>query len=140
MRLAAFVLAMGMSTGIFAIQQTEMSVDVRVFGADGSAITNLTAEDFSIFQDGQQQAILKFEPVQTPYRILLLVDRSSSMENDWTFLEPAIQRFISKLRPQDQFAIAAFADKPELLVDWTVAKEGTQVKADLRPFRQQQTV
>jgi len=140
MRFAPAVFAIAIATSVLAMQKPRMSVDVRVFGADESAVTNLTREDFSIYEDGQRRDILGFEPVETPYRILLLVDVSSSMESDWTFLEPAIGRFISKLRPQDQFAIAAFAVKPELLLDWTNAIEGSSVKVDLRPFRVQQSV
>jgi hypothetical protein len=69
-----------------------VSLDLRVFGADETAITTLTKDDFSIFEDGQRRDILGFESVDTPYSILLLVDRSISMENDWMFLQPAIAR------------------------------------------------
>ncbi len=144
MRFLTFLTAVAISASIVSAQKPagavqdnvgRMSVDVRVAGADDSIVTGLTRDDFEVYEDGQRRDIRDFQSVDTPFSVLLLIDRSGSMEDDWTFLEPAIARFLSALRPQDRVAIAAFVDKPTMLMDWKNAHDGPQVDVDLRPDR-----
>jgi VWFA-related protein len=102
-----------------------LSVNVDRVAADayvdisGKPVTNLTREDFTIFEDGKPREILDFASAETPYNILLLFDRSSSTQDQRRLLVRAISRFIDQLSEQDRVALAAFDDKPEMLVEWT---------------------
>ena len=51
----------------------------------GRPVTDLTREDFQIFEDGVEVPIAVFEPVDSPYSVQLLIDRSKDIELllDW---------------------------------------------------------
>jgi Ca-activated chloride channel family protein len=100
-----------------------VTVDVSVDDPTGKPIRNLAREDFSVFEDGQQRDITSFSPAETPYNILLLFDRSQSTQGQWPFLIRAISRFITELPEQNRIALAAFDDKPEVIMDWKTAGE-----------------
>jgi VWFA-related protein len=125
-------LLLGMFVGAAALAQNpmqlnidvqEVAVTIHVDEASGKPITNLSREDFSIFEDGQQREISNFASAETPYNILLLFDRSSSTQSQWSFLLRAISRFITQLPDQHRIALAAFDDKPEMFIDWMAARD-----------------
>ena len=86
-----------------------VSLDVSVFSASGAPVTNLRQQDFRIYEDGRRQEIQGFASSDTPYNMLLIVDRSGSMRSQFPLLIQAVNRFIGNLRSQDQFALAASA-------------------------------
>jgi len=98
-----------------------VTVDAVVSDANGRSVTNLTREDFSVFEDGRQQSIQSFSAVDSPYHIVLLIDRSRSMQSYWSLMLPAISRFVAQLKPQDRVSIGAFDERSrtvEVLLDW----------------------
>ena len=98
-------------------------VDVLVDDAAGKPITNLVRDDFTVLEDGEPREIQSFESAESPYNILLLFDRSSSTEDQWTFLVRAVARFFDQLPTQHRVALAAFDDKPEMLFTWRSAQD-----------------
>jgi len=99
------------------------ALNVYVDDASGKPVTNLTRNDFTIFEDGQPREIQAFESAESPYHILLLFDRSSSTEDQWPYLVRALSRFLERLPTQHRVAVAAFDDKPEMLFNWTSPRE-----------------
>jgi Ca-activated chloride channel family protein len=113
-----------------------VTVDVAVSDSEGRPVLNLTRDDFSIFEDGKPQVIQTFTPTESPYSILLLIDRSGSMRDYWPVMEPAIARFIARLRPQDSISIGAFDERSrdvELLLDWRQVRAGTFQEIAINP-------
>jgi Ca-activated chloride channel family protein len=100
-----------------------VTVDVSVDDSSGKPITNLNRSDFSVLEDGEPREITSFTSAETPYNILLLFDRSSSTEGQWPFLIRAISRFITELPEQNRIALAAFDEKPEMVMPWKTALE-----------------
>ena len=100
------------------IDARNVSVNVNVLDSAGRPVTKLTKDDFSIYEDGVLQDIQTFESVEIPYNILILVDCSASTEADWPLMGNAIDRFASKLRPQDKISVAQFGAKTETLLEW----------------------
>jgi VWFA-related protein len=98
-------------------------LDIYVDDASGKPVTNLTRNDFTIFEDGQPRQIRDFESAESPYSILLLFDRSSSTSEQWQYLVRALSRFLDRLPRQDRVAVAAFDDKAEMLFSWTSVQE-----------------
>ena len=94
------------------------ALDVYVNDATGRVVTNLNREDFTILEDGRPREIRNFESAETAYNILLLFDRSSSTEEQWSYLTRALSKFLGQLPAQHRVAIAAFDDKNEMLYDW----------------------
>src|SRR6185503_9540899 len=57
-------------------------VSLNVTVADGAAryVTDLTAEDFNVFEDGVKQEVTFFNHTNLPIALALLIDTSASME------------------------------------------------------------
>ena len=113
-----------------------MTLDVMASDAGGRPVTDLTQADFQIFEDGQPQEIRTFSPVESAYSILLLIDRSTSMENHWPLMNPAIARFLANLKPQDRISIGAFDERSksvELLLDWRTVESGSSIQVAINP-------
>jgi VWFA-related protein len=113
-----------------------VTVDVTVSDAAGRPAVNLTRDDFEIFEDGKPQEIRFFSPVESPYSIQLLIDRSAGMQRVLPLFESALARFLASLKPQDRISIGAFDERSkevELLLDWLEARNGTDPGVALNP-------
>src|SRR5688572_82536 len=93
-------------------------IDVVVFDAKGRAVSNLSKESFSIFEDGALQEIKTFEPMDTPFSTLLLFDCSDSTRDQWSLFQAATEHFSKWQRPQDRSAVALFGSGVKLLSNW----------------------
>jgi Ca-activated chloride channel homolog len=94
-------------------------VDATVQDADGKVITDLSRDDFEIYEDGERENIRYFSPVSAPHDILLLFDRSGSTQDKWALMQRAVAGFIANLRPQDRIAIATFDADLQQQLAWT---------------------
>jgi len=96
-----------------------VSVDVGVQDASGHPLTSLTAEDFTVYEDGQSREIKSFSSVDTPYRVLALFDCTGSTREAWPFLLKSLNGFVASLRPQDTIGVLAFGGGTTVILDWT---------------------
>jgi VWFA-related protein len=116
---AVSVLALPPQQGVtIKVDVSLVTVDVVVSDAAGRAVTNLTRDDFEVYEDGKLQEIRSFEPVDSPYAVLLLIDCSTSTQPFWPFLVESGHRFTSRLGPQDSVAVAQFGGSYKTLLDW----------------------
>lgn len=105
--------------------------DLVVFSATatdgrGRPITNLRPEEFRIYEDGRLQPIAHFhEGRGLPARVLLLVDASGSMNDEWkvTSARRAAGQILDVLGPEDQVALAGFDSRYWGVVAFTRNKE-----------------
>jgi VWFA-related protein len=110
-----------------------VSVDVGVFDRSEKPVTDLTKEDFRVYEDGVLQQIRSFTAPSSPYHILLLIDHSGSMNHYWASLLKGLTSFMKTLRPQDQVAVASFDEKVELALPWQSAQAGSAAKLRIMP-------
>jgi Ca-activated chloride channel family protein len=96
-----------------------VSLDVSVFDTANHVLTNLSQEDFNIFEDGELREIKNFSSVETPYNILALFDCTGSTREAWPFLLKSLNSFLATLRPQDRVAVLAFGAGTSTILDWT---------------------
>ncbi len=96
-----------------------VAVDVTVQDAGGRALNNLSADAFTVYENGIRQQIVHFLPVSTPYNVLLLFDRSGSTQDKWLLMQRAVAGFIASLRSQDRIAISTFDYDIDLQLPWT---------------------
>jgi VWFA-related protein len=68
----------------------------------------LSAGNFLLFENGQQQKIANFATTEAPFEIALLLDTSGSTRADVDLIRQAANAFINALRPGDRIAIVAF--------------------------------
>jgi len=101
-----------------------LSLDVAVFDSQGNPVTNLNRSDFEILEDGTPQTIRKFNPVDTPYSILLLLGCGDSTRNRLKLLTDAMEQFVDQLRTTDRVEIAVFGTEVRVILDWSSDRRG----------------
>lgn len=85
-----------------------IQLNVGVVDKQGRAITSLTRDDFTVYEDGVKQSIQHFEPVDAPFSLVLMLDMSGSTINFRQQLKLASQRFLDALAPEDRVAVIQF--------------------------------
>lgn len=103
-----------------SIETLEVLLPVTVRDkASGQFVTDLKAEDFTVYEEGIVQPISSFALKRLPVHVVLLIDTSSSAVNELENFRTAAFNFISQLDPADQVSLISFHDKVELIQDWT---------------------
>lgn len=92
-----------------------VTIPAMVMDRNGRYVTNLVKEDFQVFEDGIQQEIAFFAPVERPFTILFLLDTSGSMTYWLKDLARAANAFFDQLRPDDEIIVATFSDRVKVL-------------------------
>jgi Ca-activated chloride channel family protein len=100
-----------------AVELVMLSVSVN--DANGRQVGDLSADDFSIFEDGQPQQLAFFSPANTPLAVALLMDTSSSMSERMTLAQRAATEFVGKLRAGDTAEVIDFDSRVEVLQPFT---------------------
>jgi len=98
-----------------------VSVLASVRDKHGTFISNLTKDDFQIFEDGKPQTIKYFSrETDLPLTIGMLVDVSASQENLIEIEKAAASQFFNQVvKKKDQAFIISFGSESELLQDLT---------------------
>lgn len=96
-------------------------VSMNVTVADGSNhyVTDLSTEDFSVYEDGVKQDLTVFNKSRLPIALALLLDTSSSMEEKLATAQQAAIGFTEQLRPQDTAEVVDFDSRVEVLQSFT---------------------
>jgi VWFA-related protein len=119
--LATFILLFGASSQIARGQEPDserlifdtalVQLNVGVADRQGHAITTLSQNDFVVYEDGVRQPILTFEPTETPFSLVLLLDTSGSTIAFRQQIQMAALRFLDALAPDDRVAVVQFNGK-----------------------------
>lgn len=102
-----------------AIDTTEVLLPVTVRDETGQLVSDLTADQFRIFEDGVEQPISSFALKRMPVHVVLLIDTSSSVVPELEDFKASAWRFMSQLDPADRICLIRFDDRVELVQDWT---------------------
>lgn len=100
-----------------------VQLNVGVVDARGYAVTSLRRNDFTVYEDGVKQPILNFEPTDTPFSLVLLLDTSGSTVNFRQQLKQAAERFLDALGPEDRVAVIQFNAKVKNLSGFTTNRK-----------------
>src|SRR5688572_17967475 len=85
----------------------------------GRMVTNLTKNDFTIFEDGVQQTVSYFNQERLPLSIILLVDRAGCINAFNNQIRAATVKAFGDLKPEDEVAIMTFSNKVALAQPFT---------------------
>jgi len=88
-----------------------VQLNVGVVDKQGNSITNLSANDFVIYEDGVRSPIVHFEPTEAPFSLVMLLDTSGSTVTFRQQIQGAALRFLDALRPEDRVAVVDFNGK-----------------------------
>jgi Ca-activated chloride channel family protein len=100
---------------VIRVNSNLVPVTASVVDVQGKAITNLKLEDFELKVDGQPKPISEIGFSNTPVRLVMLFDNSSSLSAAREFEKKAAIRFFRNvLRPVDEAAIFSISTVPIL--------------------------
>jgi VWFA-related protein len=91
-----------------------VAVYATVMDGDGRLVPDLVQEDFQIFDNGKPQPITVFANEIQPITVVVMLDRSGSMEGNFRFVAAAAEAFVRGLRPEDKARIGTFAATIEI--------------------------
>lgn len=104
---------------VLRVESNLVQLNVGVVDRQGHAVTNLSRNDFVVYEDGVRQPIEAFEPATAPFSLVLLLDVSGSTTPFRQNLKQASLRFIDALAPEDRVAVIAFNQRAQLLTGFT---------------------
>ncbi len=116
-------------TSALRIQQVEnvdlVNLYLVVRGSDGRYVTDLTAEDFQIYEDSATQNIARFTTTHKPLRVAVVVDSSRSMskEDRLEKSKSAALQFLDVLGDEDEGTVISFSDSVDVLQSLSSDKE-----------------
>jgi Ca-activated chloride channel family protein len=96
-----------------------VSLNVTVTDTAGRYVTDLTQDEFSVFEDGVKQDITFFTRTNLPIALALLLDTSASMEAKMTKAQEAAIGFARRLRANDLAEIIDFDSRVVVLQNFT---------------------
>ncbi|HKE09471.1 MAG TPA: VWA domain-containing protein [Candidatus Acidoferrum sp.] len=111
-----------------AIQVNVKRVNVGVVVTDnkGKFVEGLPREVFHVFDNGTEQPVTEFSPLEVPGQVLLLVEAGPAVY----FLRDAnvfaANTMLNGLSPQDRVAVVRYTDAPLALLDFTADKEAAR--------------
>jgi len=104
------------------VKVSRVNVGVVVTDSKGNFVEGLPRKAFRVFDNGIEQPITEFAPIEEPGQVLLLVEAGPAVY----FLRDAnlfaADIMLNGLHPQDRVAIVRYTDAPLILLDFTSDK------------------
>jgi len=104
------------------VNVNRVSVGVTVSDAHGRFVHDLNRADFQIFDDGREQPIADFLPVEEPAQVVLLIEGGPAVLFFAKGHVLAADQMVASLAPDDRVAIATYTKGPESVIDFTTDK------------------
>jgi len=95
----------------FTAEVPAVLLNIAALDGDERFISNLTADEITIRDNGEPQEILDFARGEAPLRISILLDQSRSMADRMDETRDALIEFLGQLGPEDQVKLMAFNDR-----------------------------
>jgi len=104
---------------VVRVNTTLVTSPALIIGRDRRFVRNLRREDFHIFEDGVEQKLAYFAPVDKPFTVALVIDTSHSLRFDLQDLQHAASAFVDSMRPGDRALIVSFDNQIRVLAEPT---------------------
>jgi Ca-activated chloride channel family protein len=86
---------------------------------DGNIVTDLSRDDFKIYEDGDEQKVLDFHSEERPIKMAILIDTSGSMVDKISEVHDAAGAFVENLRDIDEALVIDFDENVFLIQELT---------------------
>ncbi|MFN7949039.1 MAG: VWA domain-containing protein [Blastocatellia bacterium] len=110
-----------------------VNLNVKAISSGGQPLSNLKAEDFTIYEDGIRQELSHFAPVTAPISLVMLLDLSGSTEKKIKEMKEAAQKFVAALKPNTRIAVGTFARRFKLITPFVTDR--TELSAAIDSIR-----
>lgn len=123
-----FMLSLGLAAAVSPHAQQRPSyrstidlvmLNVTVTGPGGRYVADLSGDDFQVLEDGHPQELAYFSPANIPLSVSLVLDTSSSMDEEMPLSKQAAMDFVARLRPGDVAEVVSFDSRVEVLQPMT---------------------
>jgi Ca-activated chloride channel family protein len=104
-----------------------VNIGVIATGRDGQFIEGLHREDFRVFDNGIEQPVTGFAPIDEPGQVLLLIEAGPAIYLLGRNHVVASNTLLNSLSPNDRVAIASYSKDSELLLGFTPDKSTAQL-------------
>jgi hypothetical protein len=104
-----------------------VNVGVTVTNSSGHFISGLRRQDFHIFDNGVEQPITDFLPVEESAQLVLLIESGPAILLLGKSHVRAADVLLASISPTDNVAIASYSRNPELLLDFTRDKTAARL-------------
>jgi len=108
--------------GMFRSGIDLVALNVTVTDPSNRFVTDLGADDFTIFENGVKQEISYFSRTSLSLSVSILLDSSASMDEKMRTTQEAASAFVRLLRPQDQAQVIDFDSRVTVLAPFTSSK------------------
>ena len=116
---------------IVRVSTNLITVPAEVLDRNGRYIGNLRKGDFRIFENGVEQELAYFAPIEQPFTVALLLDVSGSTQTQLQAIRSAANTFIKRLRPNDRLLLISFDGKINVLTEAVTLAQLRQKKLRL---------
>src|SRR3954471_7827712 len=123
---AAAALTASISLSLAAQQQPTfkagtqvVSIFATVTDAQKRLVSDLTQDDFSVFDNEKPQTLVYFDNSIHPINVVVMLDTSGSMTLTIDLLKQAAEQFLLRLLPDDKGRVGAFNDKIQFNARWS---------------------
>ena len=96
-----------------------VSLSVTVTDPSGRYVTDLTRDQFHVFEDGAEQEVTTFNRKTVPIALALLLDTSASMSDRMGTAQEAAIGFARRLGPEDLGELVGFSYQVQVLQGFT---------------------
>jgi len=93
----------------FRASTRTVPVFVTVTDAEGRLVPDLGRDDFEIYDNGKLQTISVFASDIQPIMVVMMLDRSGSMVDNFRRVQSAAEQFVTRLLPADKARIGSFS-------------------------------
>ena len=99
---------------IFRTEARVVVCNTTVVDKNGHLVTDLSRENFAIYENGVEQQIADFKHEDVPVSLGLIIDNSGSMRTKRAGVEAASLALVRDSNPQDEVFVINFNDEPFL--------------------------
>ena len=94
---------------VFRTGTRTVPIYVTVTDAEGRLVPDLGPDDFEIYDNGKLQTISIFANEIQPIMVVMMLDRSGSMVDNFRRVQEAGEQFVTRLLPADKARIGSFS-------------------------------
>jgi VWFA-related protein len=93
----------------FRAASDTVSIYATVLDETGRLVPDLQRSDFEVFDNGIPQPLSLFANAPQPVAVVLMIDRSASVESHFALVRDAATAFVNQLQPTDRARIGSFS-------------------------------
>lgn len=101
------------------LNATLVQVPATVTDRGGKFVTDLSREDFALFEDGKRRDISLFSILKQPFTAVLVLDTSNSAEDRLKAIQKTAAEFTAEIRPGDRMMAISFDNEVKDLTEFT---------------------